>query len=74
MPDAAFGVEYETRIITVIFKAKDGVQPDLQNFMISREEERVEQSWFERDVGTSDTGTAVAFPGSSDPKIMELAG
>lgn len=72
MPDAAFGVEYETRIITVIFKAKDGVQPDLQNFKISREEERVEQSWFERDVGTSDT--AGAFPGSPDPKIMELAG
>lgn len=72
MPDAAFGVEYETRIITVIFKAKDGVQPDLQNFMISREEERVEQSWFERDAGTSDT--EAAFPGSSDPKKMELAG
>lgn len=38
MPDAAFGVEYETRIILVIFKAKEGVQPDLQIFMISREE------------------------------------
>lgn len=34
--------------------------------MISREEERVEQSWFEREAGTSDT--AAAFPGSSDPK------
>lgn len=72
MPDAAFGFEYETRIITVIFKAKDGVQPDLQNFMISREEERVEQSWFEREAGTSDT--AAAFSGPSDPKKRELAG
>lgn len=63
---APFGVEYETRIITVIFKAKDGVQPDLQNFMISREEERVEQSWFERGDRTSDT--VDSFPGLSDPK------